>query len=253
MKAVIISQARMTSTRLPGKVLREVLGKPLLAFQIERLRQATVVDEIIIATTKNAADDPIVDLCEKLGVSYYRGSEDDVLARFYYAASQANADVVIRVTSDCPLIDPAIIEHIVKTYADNSFDYVSNTLVRTYPRGMDVEIFNYQALAQAFNEAELQPEREHVTPFIYNRPGRYKLGTVQDRQDNSSYRWTVDTVEDFNLIKEILEYVYPQNRYFTMQDCLMAYECNPHWLSINAHIEQKKIPTGELKNEKIQD
>lgn len=247
MKTVLISQARMTSTRLPGKVLKEVLGKPLLAFQIERLRQVKAVNEIIIATTGNTADDPIVDLCVELGASYYRGSEDDVLARFYYAASQANADVVIRVTSDCPLIDPAIVEQIIKMYTDNSFDYVSNTIVRTYPRGMDIEVFSYNALAEAFHEAELQPEREHVTPFIYNRPERYKLGIVQDSQDNSSYRWTVDTVEDFTLIKEIIKYIYPQNRNFTMQDCLQAYKQNPHWLSINAHIEQKKISTGDLK------
>lgn len=241
MKKVVISQARMTSTRLPGKVLMEVLGRPLLSFQIERLQRVKTVNDILVATTTNAADYPIEDLCSRLGIRCFRGSEEDVLARFYHAAGQVGADTIIRVTSDCPLIDPAIIDTVVNAHTGNDYDYASNTIVRTYPRGMDVEVFSYSALAQAFHEAELQSEREHVTPFIYNRPERYKLGIVRDRQDNSTYRWTVDTPEDFALIKQILEYVYPRNNCFTMQDCLQAYSACPHWRMINAHIEQKKF------------
>lgn len=241
MKTVIISQARMTSTRLPGKVLKEVLGKPLLSYQIERLRRAKYADEVIIATTVNATDDPIEGLCCKLGVKCFRGSEEDVLSRYYFAAKESQADIVVRVTSDCPLIDPTVIDTVISNYKDNNYDYVSNTLERTYPRGMDTEAFSYRVLAEAHTQASTQAEREHVTPFIYCRPDLYKLGIVRNSEDNSRYRWTVDTPEDYELIQHIIKYVYPKNTNFTMHDCLQAIKSNPQWLSINAHIEQKKI------------
>lgn len=240
MRIVIISQARMTSTRLPGKVLKEVLGKPLLAFQIERLQRVKNAAKIVIATTVNATDDPVEELCHRLGVDCFRGSEDDVLSRFYFAATEAGADAVVRVTADCPLIDPDIIDKVIASYAEGGCDYASNTLIRTYPRGMDTEVFSYQSLGEAFQEAKRQPEREHVTPFLYNRPERYTLRSVLNDVDLSKYRWTVDTPEDFELIQCILEYVYPLNSCFSMQDCLQAYNNHPHWHIINAHIEQKK-------------
>lgn len=241
MKTVIIVQARMTSTRLPGKVLKSVLGKPLLEYQIERLKQVRLADEVVIATTTNRTDQPIIELCDRLSIPYIRGSEEDVLARYYEAAIAHQADVIVRVTSDCPLIDPSIIDRVIQTYLENSeaFDYVTNALQRTYPRGMDTEVFSFKALQQAYQESTAQPDREHVTPFINRRPERYRFGHVCDNEDNSAHRWTVDTPEDFELIRRILEAVYPNNPHFSMQDCLQVVRRHPDWSKLNAHVEQK--------------
>ncbi len=242
MKTVIIIQARMTSTRLPGKVMKQVLGKPLLQYQIERLKRVKLADEIVIATTTNQTDKPIIDLCNTLSVAHFRGSEDDVLARYHGAATVHQADVVIRVTSDCPLIDPQVITQVIDYYLQNqsNYDYVSNSIKRTYPRGMDTEVFSFSVLQQAFLEATTQPDREHVTPFIYRQPERYRLGHVTYSENCSHHRWTVDTPEDFALIQKIIEAVYPTKPYFTLEDCLELLQQNPEWYFINSQIEQKK-------------
>jgi spore coat polysaccharide biosynthesis protein SpsF len=241
MNTVMIVQARMTSTRLPGKVLKSVLGKPLLEYQIERLKRVRSIDELVIATTINAADDPIIALCHQLGVHSYRGSENDVLSRFYGASQEYAADLVVRITSDCPLIDPQVIEQVVNFYKVHQadYDYVSNSLRRTYPRGMDTEVFSMLALSQAFVEATTTSEREHVTPFIYCQPERYRLGYVYYYKDYSYHRWTVDTPEDFELIQRIVEALYPQQPQFTLEACLHLLNQNPDWVQLNSHIEQK--------------
>lgn len=241
MKVVIINQARMTSTRLPGKVLKEVLGKPLLEYQIERLRRIELADELVIATTTNGTDQPIVDLCEKLGVSYYRGSENDVLSRYYEAAQKYGADIIVRVTSDCPLIDPAVIDKVIKYFLDHQgqYDYVSNVLKRTYPRGMDTEVFSFQVLQDINASAVNLLDREHVTRYIYQNPQKYRLGNVRDEEDHSDLRWTVDTQEDFEFIKMILEVIYSSKHMFSFYDCLMLLQQNPELLDINRHVEQK--------------
>ncbi len=241
MKTAIIIQARMTSTRLPGKVLKEVLGKPLLEYQVERLRRVKLADEIVIATTTNETDQPILDLCYKLSVPYFRGPEDDVLARYHGAARQYPADIVIRITSDCPLIDPAVVDRMIMFFKNHypKYDYVSNCLQRTYPRGMDTEVFTFKALSEAFSEAKTQPEREHVTPFIYRRPDRYSLANVHCDKNYSCHRWTVDTPEDFELIQNMIAALYPVNPCFSLQDCLEILRKNPAWVKINSHIEQK--------------
>lgn len=243
MKTVIIVQARMTSTRLPGKVMKEVMGKPLLEYQIERLRRVNLVDEIVVATTINSTDQPIVDLCERLKVSCFRGSENDVLARYYEAATMFGVDVVARVTSDCPVIDPTVVTQVIRYCHDHqdSYDYVSNGLLRTYPRGMDVEVFSYRALREAYIEATDEPEREHVTPFIYRRPKRYRLANVAFRENMSHHRWTVDTPDDFDLVRRIIEALYPVNKEFTLDDILDLLDAHPEWVKINAHVEQKKL------------
>ena len=242
MKTVIIVQARMTSTRLPGKVLKQVLGKPLLEYQIERLQRVKLANEIVIATTTNETDEPIVELCNRLAVAYFRGSEDDVLSRYYGAATAHKADLVVRVTSDCPLIDPQVIDTVIDYCLQNQshYDYVSNSLERTYPRGMDTEVFSFSTLQQAFGEATAQPDREHVTPFIYRQPARYRLGHVIYSEDCSHHRWTVDTPEDFELIQKIIEAVYPNQPNFTLEDCLRLLQEQPAWYLINSHIEQKQ-------------
>lgn len=242
MKIVIIVQARMTSTRLPGKILKKVLGKPLLEYQIERLRRVKLADEIVIATTINETDELIVQLCDSLSVSYFRGSEEDVLSRYYEAAKVHQADVIVRVTSDCPLIDPEVIDRVIKFYINyqTKYDYVSNSLERTYPRGMDTEVFSFKALQEAFLEATALPDREHVTPFIHRQPQRYSLASVNYSENQSHHRWTVDTPEDFELIKRIIEAIYPNLPDLTLKDCFNLLENNPEWLTINAHVQQKK-------------
>lgn len=243
MKTVIIVQARMTSTRLPGKVLKPVMGKPLLEYQIERLRRVRLVDELVIATTENDTDGPIVELCSALSVPVFRGSEDDVLARYHGAAVAHGAEVVVRVTSDCPLIDPAVIDEVISCYRNSQppFDYVSNRLEPSYPRGMDTEVFSFRSLNEAFKEGDLLPDREHVTPFIYRHPNRYSLGNVRYREDQSRHRWTVDTTEDFELIKRIIESLYPSVPQFALEDILHLMDRHPNWFLINSHVEQKKL------------
>ena len=241
MKTVIIVQARMTSTRLPGKVMKRVLGKPLLEYQLERLQRVKLADEIVIATTTNQTDEPIVELCNSLSVACFRGSEDDVLSRYYGAATAHKADLVVRVTSDCPLIDPQVIDTVIDYYLQNQshYDYVSNSLERTYPRGMDTEVFAFSTLQQAFWEATAQPDREHVTPFIHRQPARYRLGHVIYSEDCSHHRWTVDTPEDFELIQKIIEAIYPRKPNFTLEDCLSLLKKHPEWYIINSHVSQK--------------
>lgn len=245
MTVVIIVQARMASTRLPGKIMKKVLDKTLLEYQIERLRRVHLADQLIIATTVKEQEQPIVDLCASLGVPYFRGSEEDVLARYYGAAVEHQADVVIRITSDCPIIDPAIVDRVIAFYLGHQgqYDYVTNTLEPelTFPRGMDTELLTFKALQEAYLEATDQPEREHVTIFIKKRPERFRLANVSYHQNYSHYRWTVDTPEDFLLLEKIIATLYPANPRFTLEDCLDLLEKNPEWAEINSYIQQKKV------------
>ncbi|MEK4285474.1 MULTISPECIES: cytidylyltransferase domain-containing protein [Ureibacillus] len=242
MKIVAIVQARMGSTRLPGKIMKEVKGKPLLLYQLQRLKASRLIDEIVIATTIEEQDNVIETFCKNFGVSYYRGSELNVLERYYETAVNFHADIIVRITSDCPIIDPEIVDKTIQYFLDSKkYDYVSNTIKRTYPRGLDVEVFSYSALKEAFHHAYLERDREHVTPYIYMNKDKFNIGTVCNSVDYSKYRWTVDTQEDFELIKLILEHLYFKNPYFTMFDVIELMERNPSWFNINAHIEQKKI------------
>ena len=241
MRTLIIVQARMGSSRLPGKVLKEVCGKTLLEHLIVRLRRVKQVDNIVIATTIKEQDSQIVDLCIKLNTSFYRGPEDDVLSRYYEAALNYEADLVVRVTSDCPLIDPCIIDSIVSFYINNQdrVDYVSNCLNRTYPKGMDVEVFSFSNLKEAYEEAKENYEREHVTPFIINRPSRYRLHNIEHSTNLSNYRLTIDTSEDFELVEKIFEELFFENPEFEMKDILTVLEVNSEWPSINSHVKQR--------------
>lgn len=243
MKVAAIIQARMGSMRLPGKILKTINGKTLLEYQIERVKQARSIDQIIIATTVKDSEQPIVDLCEKLGVDYYRGSEENVLSRYYEGAQTFGVDVVARLTSDCPIIDPKVIDQVVKHYLDNqsSVDYVSNTLERTYPRGLDTEVFSFEALGKAYHEAVLPRDKEHVTAYFYTNPNLFKLQGIKNETDYGSYRWTVDTAEDFELIQLILTELYNPNQLFLLGDVIKLLKDHPEWNEINAHIEQKKL------------
>jgi spore coat polysaccharide biosynthesis protein SpsF len=244
MTTAIIIQARMASTRLPGKIMKKVLDKTLLEYQIERLRRVKQANRIVIATTDHGDEQPIVDLCKRLSVDYFRGSENDVLARYYEAATDYGADIVVRVTSDCPLIDPEVVDRVIGHFQQHQseVDYVSNTFPElTYPRGMDTEVFSYQALKEAYQEAVDQPEREHVTIFIKRRPERYRIVNLPYHRDVSRHRWTVDTPEDFELVRRMLTELYPVNPEFTLEDCLQLIKKHPEWQRINDQILQKPV------------
>lgn len=240
MKTVIIVQARLTSTRLPGKVLLPLAGAPMLTRLIERLRRVKQADAIVIATTHNTTDDPIAALCGQLGVPCHRGSEHDVLSRYADSAREHGADVVVRITSDCPLIDPALVDQLISTYREGDCDYVSNMLPPTWPYGMAVEVFTATALLEAHAEATQDSEREHVTPFIYWHPERYRLRNVESPTDLSAQRWTVDTPEDYELVRRLFERLYPVDPRFSLADVQKVMEAHPDWMCINQHIQQKQ-------------
>jgi spore coat polysaccharide biosynthesis protein SpsF len=242
-RVVVISQARMTSTRLPGKVLMEAAGKPLLAYHIERLRQARRIDAVVIATTVNTTDDPIVALADSLGVPVARGDEQDVLDRFVRAARMAKAEVVVRVTSDCPLIDPVLIDRLVDRYLAGRdetppLDYAYIDVTRI-PRGLDGEIFSAALLEEAGREAVDQAEREHVTPYIYRRPQRFRMEGVVPGGDAHPYRLCVDEPADLEVVRRVFEHFLPGHPGFGWQDCCKLLDDHPEWVTINEGVRQR--------------
>jgi spore coat polysaccharide biosynthesis protein SpsF len=243
MKVAAIIQARMNSTRLPGKVMKKILDKTLLEYQIERVRRAKSIDQIIIATTTKESDNPIIELCQRLAIPYYRGSEEDVLSRYYETAVKFQADAVVRLTSDCPLIDPYVIDKVVYHFLENRtrLDYVSNTLIRTYPRGMDTEIMSVEALIKANDDADEPADREHVTAYLYRHPEQFRLANIYYKSNESQHRWTVDTPEDFQLIQKVITEICLASPDFTLEDVLEVLKKHPEWSEINAHVEQKNI------------
>lgn len=231
----------MTSTRLPGKVLKTVLGRPLLEIQIERLKRSKKIQNIIIATTINPEDAAIVELCKKLKVDFYRGSEMDVLDRYYQASLLKPTSHVIRVTSDCPLIDPAVLDLTIEQFEKSGADYFSNS--EAYPIGMNAEIFSSLMLAEAHTKGLIPYEREHVTPYFYTHPELFKLGqaVVSSARTYPKYRLTVDTPEDFALIKALLEGLMPTNKNFSIDDICDFLAAHPDLADINSHVRQKKF------------
>lgn len=243
MKIGVIIQARTGSTRLPGKVLKVLKGRTVLNHVIERVKQASHVNEIIVATTNLKEDDAIVLEAEKAGVKYFRGDESDVLSRYYHAAKQEGYDIVVRITSDCPLIDPELIDALIKMFLqEKNIDYMSNVGCsisdRTYPRGLDIEVFTFDTLAKAFEAAKMQSEREHVTPYIYNHPEYFNTRFVKHSVDYSHYRWTLDTEDDWKLIQIIYERLYKSSHDFYFHDLLELFLKEPHLADINSYIEE---------------
>ena len=233
-----IIQARMSSSRLPGKVLLEVNGRPLLSYMLERISKASTIDRVVVATSTESADDQIEMFCRRENVSCYRGSLDDVLDRYYHAALHVNCDVVVRLTSDCPLLDPAVIDEVVKVYQSRRHDYVANTVPPggTFPDGMDVEVFSLQALEKAWKEARKPSEREHVTFYFWKNSELFSTYRY-DLQDNlSKYRLTVDYPEDFEVIQAVLTELYQQNTLFTLKDIINYLEAHPGIIDKNKKI-----------------
>ncbi|MFT4552878.1 MAG: spore coat polysaccharide biosynthesis protein SpsF [Chlamydiales bacterium] len=239
---VLIHQARMMSTRLPGKVLLEIDGRPLIEYSLERLRQAPSICKIVVATTNNPKDEAIVEYCKSHDIDFYRGDEDDVLSRYYEAAKAYQADYIIRTTSDCPLIDPDVIEKIIKAYFDaENADYASNMLKETYPLGMCVEIFSMEILEEAYQKATERYEKEHVTPYIYMHPEKFSLLSVEQDEDLSFHRWTVDTVQDFNFVEKVIFHLKEKENPFSMKTVLEILKEHPEYMEINRKIKQKGV------------
>lgn len=196
-------QARMGSTRLPGKVLADIGGRPMLDRVIVRARRARLIDRVAVATSDAVGDDPIAAFCAAAAVDCVRGSAEDVLDRYHAAARQFDADIVVRVTADCPLLDPAVVDTVIERFLGGDYDYVSNAIEPTYPDGLDTEVFRRSALDRAWREAQLPSEREHVTPYLWKHPDRFRLGSVTHDPDLSGLRWTVDQPEDLEFVRRI--------------------------------------------------
>lgn len=240
-RVIAIVQARMGSRRLPGKVMLKLLGRTVVEHCIRRVSRAASVNEIIIATSRHVADDIIEQEGSRLGCQVFRGSEKDVLERFYLAAKSVKAlanDIIVRITADCPLFDGVLLEEMLTRFIEQGklTDYLSNTLKRSYPRGLDSEIFYFSLLEKAHNNAISAYEREHVTPYIYQNSQIFNLDSVENSIDLSDYRWTLDVNEDWQLISTIFNALGENAE----TEQILQYLCdNPQIAQLNAHIKQK--------------
>jgi spore coat polysaccharide biosynthesis protein SpsF len=228
-----ILQARMTSSRLLAKVLQPILGRPMLSRQIERLRRCTMIDKLLVATSDDPSDQPIAELCAAESVACYRGSLNDVLDRYYQAAKLILPSHVVRLTGDCPLTDPRVIDSTIQFYLQGDYDFVSNAIEPTFPDGLDAAVFSFQVLEQAWREAQLPSEREHLTLFIRYRPKRYRIGSYKDSLDRSDMRWTVDEAADLAFVRKVYERLYPDKPDFDSADIYRLLKQQPELQAVN--------------------
>lgn len=246
MKIVAIIQARTGASRLPGKVLMDIGGKKTIELVWERVCKSQKVDEIWLATTVNPVDDELYYFVVDKKIKCYRGSEDDVLDRYYQTALLANPDVVVRITGDCPLIDPSLIDEAVRAFLAGDYDYVSNTHPPTFPDGLDVEVFSFSVLKKTWVEAVLKSEREHVTSYIWKHPEKFKLKNIENKKNYSQERWTLDTKEDLEFIRRVAEESQRREKeYLSWQSVLVTINQHPEWRQINLHHKRNE---GYLKS-----
>ena len=240
-----IVQARMTSARLPGKVLMDIGGRPALTHIVDRLSRVPHIDGIVIATSKRREDDAIADAAKVMGVTCFRGSEQDVLSRYAGAAALVGANTVIRVTGDCPLLDPDVVTRVLSAYGENHVDFVSNTLLRTYPIGLDVAIFSREALNVAHEVATNEDERDPVTLYIYRHPERFSQMNVAAPPEltDPELRLTLDTPEDLAFLREVFSQLYTDNPNFGLTDVLALLSDLPHLREINRDVVHKWVKT----------
>lgn len=240
MNVVAIVQAHMGSTRLPGKVLRDIGGQTMLAWVVRRSQRASLLNEVTVACSTLPDDDAIVEECSRLGVRCYRGSDGDVLDRFHGAALAFGADSVVRITSDCPLIEPEVVDKVIAVFLRSGADYASNTIDRSYPRGLDTEAFKKSCLDRAWSEAHEPHQRAHVTPYFYEMPELFKNVQVRGEVDISHLRWTVDTKEDYDFVSAIYSHLSNQED-FTWRDVLALIHARPNLGIINQHVQHKTL------------
>ncbi|MFZ2491222.1 MAG: glycosyltransferase family protein [Thermoanaerobaculia bacterium] len=239
MKRIVVLQARMGSTRLPGKVLADIGGKSMLAHVIERAARIPSIDQVVVATSIDSANEPLMDVARQLGVMSYAGSEADVLDRYYQAARLAAADVIVRVTADCPLLDPSVSGAVIERFCAGPFDYVSNTNPPTFPDGLDTEVFSFQALERAWRDAALTSEREHVTPFLWKNTDLFRIDNVTGARDLSHHRWTVDDAGDLAFVRAVFASMAGRED-FGMAEVLEV---------LDRHPELRELNSGKLRNE----
>ncbi|HEY3902199.1 MAG TPA: glycosyltransferase family protein [Chthoniobacter sp.] len=242
MRTIATIEARMNSSRLPGKVMLPILGKPALQLLIERLGRAKTLDGIVIATTTHPADAVIERLAAKLGVGCFRGSEEDVLERVLLSAQSAQADVIVEITGDCPMLDPEMVDAVVESHRTGQYDYVSNVIGRPLPLGLSVQAFATAVLAEVSKLTQDPADREHVSLYIYEHPERYRLHTVimEEAEKHNDIRVTLDTAEDYALIEALFEVLLPINPTFTFHDVVELCRRRPELLELNRHIVQKR-------------
>ncbi|HLK37719.1 MAG TPA: glycosyltransferase family protein [Polyangiaceae bacterium] len=242
-RTIAIIQARVGSSRLPSKVLADIGGRTMLDRVVARVRRARRIDEVVVATTSQPADDAVAEECERIRAPTFRGSEQDVLDRYYKAAAAFEAGSVVRITSDCPLIDPGVVDQVVAEFVMSGSDYASNSLVASYPRGLDTEVMTMSALSTAWSLATQPYERVHVTPYLYQHPARFRLRNVAYEEDLSTHRWTVDTPDDLALVRRIYERL--GNRVDVVwTDALAVVRGDPAISALNAHVRQKALEEG---------
>ena len=249
MKIIAIIQARMGSTRLPGKMMLDLYGKPVIERVFERIKPSHFINEIWLATTINPEDDVLVDWAQKNKIKFFRGSSDDVLDRFYQAAAPIQADAIVRITGDCPLHDFQVIDKVIAEYVQGGHDYVSNSHPPTYPDGLDLEVFSFQALKKAWSEAELKSEREHVTPYIWKHPDIFKIKNVVNAVDLSDQRWTLDTKEDWEFLKIIFQEIEIRKEYGHLSEVVAILQEHPEWLKINSQYKRNEGYQKSLKED----
>jgi spore coat polysaccharide biosynthesis protein SpsF (cytidylyltransferase family) len=239
-RIVGIVQARMSSTRLPGKVLKPLIGKPMLARQIERINRCQTLDSVVVATSDQEDDNPIAELCRAQQIKCFRGSLGDVLDRYYRCAQDTNATHVVRLTGDCPLTDPVTVDELVRFYLACEVDYASNCRPPSLPDGLDAEVFSFKALVEAWSEASDPYAREHVVPFIVRQPNRFSAANWSYAEDLSSLRWTVDEPEDLAFVTKVYERLYPVKADFSMADVLGLLRSYPELSQMNVRFERNQ-------------
>jgi spore coat polysaccharide biosynthesis protein SpsF len=249
MKTVAIIQARMGSTRLPGKMLKEIRGKPLVFYVLNQVKKSKLIDEIILATTDAEKDKVLLETVEQIGFKTFAGDENDVLDRYYQTAKLFKGDIIVRVTGDCPLIDSRIIDKVIQKYNEMGCDYASNVDPPTFPDGLDVEVFSFKVLKHAWKEARLSSEREHVTSYIHNNKNKFKTINVKNDKDLSKMRWTIDETEDFLFLKKVLDKL--GNNGINMKNILDVLEKFPELSKINVKFKRNEGYEKSLREDKI--
>jgi len=237
---IALLQARVSSSRLPGKVLMPILGRPMLALQLERLLRCKAFDRLVVATSDRGEDDRLASLCEEMEVEVFRGSLGDVLDRFYQAAVPHAPEHIVRLTGDCPLADPQLIDRIVAHHLKSGADYTTNAMEPTFPDGLDVEVVRFCCLEEAWRVAELPSEREHVTPYVNRRPERFHIEHFKEVPNRSHLRWTVDEAADFEFVRQVYKTLYPVNPSFTTDDILTLLDTRPRLAEINSGVQRNE-------------
>ena len=249
-KITCVIQARTDSTRLPNKVLKEIEDTPMICHIINRIKRSRNVEQIILATTDKDSDKILLDIAEKFKIIGFAGDDDDVLERFFNAATSFSADPIVRITGDCPLVDPELLDNMIQIFLENRYDYISNTIERTFPDGLDIEIFSFDALKKTHQQAKWSSEREHVTPFIVKNQDLFRVYNYRNKQDLSNLRWCVDEEDDLLMVKQIFHEMNTE-QFFSTADIIDLVSKNPKIAEINKNIKTNEGYKKSLKKDKL--